>query len=60
MLQGYTISDSCLLVVVRSYGSKVLHDDIVLEDFHNMCHLFFAVIIIDTPKMSVRCLPKVS
>ena len=46
MLQGYTVSNSCLLVVIRSYRSKVLYYCVVLEDFHNMCHLFFTVIII--------------
>ena len=46
MLQGYTVSNSCLLVVIRSYRSKVLYYCVVFEDFHNMCHLFFTIIII--------------
>ena len=46
MLQGYTVCNSCLLVVILSYRSKVLYYYVVLEDFHNLCHLFFTVIII--------------
>ena len=60
MLQGYTVSNSCLFVVVSSYRSKVLHYGIVLEYFHNMCHLFFSVIIIrhakDVSKMLAQSL----
>ena len=46
MLQGHTVCNSGLIVVVRGYRCKVLHYGIVLEDFHNLCHLFFTVIII--------------
>ena len=60
MLQSYTVSNSCLLVVIRSYRSKVLYYCVVLEDFHNMCHLFFTVIIIrhakDVGKMLAQSL----